>query len=319
MKYSSIIIYFIISFLLTVIIGPVIIPMLQRLKIGQNVRDDGPETHLTKSGTPTMGGLIMVTSLIIVLVVSRSINKNILILLLSTIGFGLVGFIDDYFKIVNKRSLGLKPYQKLIGQFVLAGILVTYNLKTSGYGTELILPFTNKLLDLGILYIPFLVIVVVGTVNSVNLTDGLDGLASSITLIVVSFFSIAAFKLGMPDISLFSAILGGSCLGYLIYNAFPAKVFMGDTGSMALGGAVAGISILLNLPLVIPIVGGIYFIEALSVIIQVLSYKTRKKRVFLMAPIHHHFEEKGWHETRVVVMFVSITIILALISFIGLF
>lgn len=319
MEYSSIINYFIISFFISVIIGPIIIPMLEKLKIGQNVRDDGPESHLSKSGTPTMGGVIMVIALILTLLVSRRINKNILILLLSTLGFGLIGFIDDYFKIVNKRSLGLKPYQKLIGQFILATILVVYNMNTSAYGRSLILPFTNKILDLGIFYIPFMLLVVVGTVNSVNLTDGLDGLASSITFIVVSFFAIVAFKYSMPDISLFSAILAGTCLGYLIFNAYPAKVFMGDTGSMSLGGAVAGIAVLLNLSMIIPLVGGIYLLEALSVIIQVTSFKLTGKRVFLMSPIHHHFEEKGWPETRIVVMFSSITILLALVSFVGLF
>ena len=319
MTFKNIILHFILGYAISLVSGPIIIPMLQKLKIGQNVRDDGPEAHLSKSGTPTMGGVIMIVGLVIALFISRSINKNILILLLSTFGFGLIGFIDDYFKIVNKRSLGLKPYQKLIGQFILAFILVLYNLKTSVYGSQLIVPFTDKVLDLGMFYIPFLMVVVVGTVNSVNLTDGLDGLAGSITLVVLSFFSVVAFKKGMPDISLFSAILGGTCLGYLIYNAFPAKVFMGDTGSMALGGAVIGIAVLLNLPLIIPIAGCIYFIEALSVIIQVLSYKLRRKRVFLMAPIHHHFEEKGWHETRIVVIFTSITIILSMISYIGLF
>lgn len=319
MTVSSILIYFIISFLVSVILGPIIISRIAKLNIGQNVRDDGPESHLSKSGTPTMGGIIMVIALLITLLLSRQINKNILILLFSAFSFGLIGFIDDYFKIANKRSLGLKPYQKLIGQFIFAIVLLVYHLKTSGFGTEIILPFTKNTLDLGILYIPLLSIVVVGTVNSVNLTDGLDGLASSITFFVMTFFSIAAFKLAKPDISLFAAIIGGACLGFLIYNAYPAKIFMGDTGSMFLGGAVAGVAILLNLPIFIAISGLIYFIEALSVMIQVISYKTRKKRVFLMAPIHHHFEEKGWHEVRVIVVFTSITIILSLVAYMGLF
>lgn len=319
MTVTNILIYFIISFFISILIGPLIISKIKKMNIGQNVRDDGPEAHLSKSGTPTMGGVIMVISLVLTLIISGSINNNILILLFSAFSFGIIGFIDDYFKIANKRSLGLRPYQKLIGQFVFAIILLVYQLKTSSLGTELILPFTQKTLDLGILYIPILSIIVVGTVNSVNLTDGLDGLASSITLVVMIFFSIAAFKLAKPDISLFAAIIAGSCLGFLIYNAFPAKIFMGDTGSMFLGGAVAGVAIILDLPIFIAITGLIYLIEALSVIIQVSSYKIRKKRVFLMAPIHHHFEEKGWHEVRVIVVFTSITLILSIISYIGLF
>ncbi len=318
MSKTNILIYFIVSFIITLIIGPKIISTISKLKIGQNVRDDGPESHLVKSGTPTMGGIIMVIALCLTLLLSRNINSNTLMLLFSCFSFGIIGFIDDYFKIANKRSLGLRPYQKLIGQFIFAIIILVYHLKVSGYGTELILPFTNFRLDLGILYIPILSIIVVGTVNSVNLTDGLDGLASSITFIVMSFFSIAAFKLLMPEVSLFASIVAGTCLGFLIYNAFPAKIFMGDTGSMFLGGAVAGIAVLLNLSVFIAIVGLIYLIEALSVMIQVASFKLRKKRVFLMAPIHHHFEEKGWHEVRVNIVFSSITIILAIIAYIGL-
>ncbi|NLV76264.1 MAG: phospho-N-acetylmuramoyl-pentapeptide-transferase [Tissierellia bacterium] len=314
-EYLDIIRIILISFTITIILGPVVIPLLKRHKIGQNVRDDGPETHLAKSGTPTMGGVIMLIALLITTMTSGMLNKDMYILLISTFGFGLIGFIDDYLKVANERSLGLKPYQKMIGQIVLAVMLAIYQSNTSMLGTKIIVPFfSNRYLDLGILYVPFIAFVVVGTVNSVNLTDGLDGLASGVTLIVLSFFGLVALNWGMDSISVFSAALTGACLGFLVYNAYPAKVFMGDTGSMALGGAVAAIAILLNLPLMIPIAGGIYFIEALSVIIQVASYKLTGKRVFLMSPLHHHFEQKGWEETRVVVVFWSLTVILCLIG-----
>lgn len=314
-EYIDIIRVVIISFIITLILGPIVIPILKRLNIGQNVREDGPKTHLKKSGTPTMGGIIIVVALSITTISSGLLNTDMYVLLMSTVGFGLIGFIDDYMKIVNKRSLGLKPYQKLIGQIILAVILAIYQSNTSILGTKVIIPFlTNRYLDLGILYVPFIAFVVVGTVNSVNLTDGLDGLASGVTLIVLSFFGLVALNWGMDSISIFSAALSGACLGFLIYNAYPAKIFMGDTGSMALGGAVAAIAILLNLPLAIPIVGGIYFAEALSVIIQVTSFKLTGKRVFLMSPLHHHFEQKGWKETKVVMVFWSVTVILCLIG-----
>lgn len=317
--YIDIIRIIIISFIITIILGPITIPLLKRLNIGQNVRDDGPKTHLSKSGTPTMGGIIMIIALLITTLTSGLLNRDMYVLLFSTLGFGLIGFIDDYLKVVNKRSLGLKPYQKLIGQIILATLLAIYQSNTSVLGTKVIMPFiSDRYLDLGYLYIPFIAFVVVGTVNSVNLTDGLDGLASGVTLIVLSFFGLVALNWGMGSISIFSASLTGACLGFLIHNAYPAKVFMGDTGSMALGGAVSAIAILLNLPLIIPIVGGIYFAEALSVIIQVTSYKLTRKRVFLMSPLHHHFEQKGWPETKVVIVFWSITVILCLIGVVSL-
>ena len=287
--------------------------------MGQNVRDDGPETHLVKSGTPTMGGIIMLAALLITAMTSGQLNSDMYVLLMSTFGFGLIGFVDDYFKVVNRRSLGLRAYQKLIAQIVLAILLAMYQSNASVLGTNIIIPFLkNRYLDLGIMYVPFIAFVVVGTVNSVNLTDGLDGLAAGVTLIVMSFFGVVALNWGMGSISMFSVALTGACLGFLIYNAYPAKIFMGDTGSMALGGAVSAVAILLNLPLILPIVGGIYVIESLSVIIQVISYKLTGRRVFLMSPLHHHFEEKGWEETRVVIVFWSITVILSLIGVVSL-
>ncbi|OZV12402.1 phospho-N-acetylmuramoyl-pentapeptide-transferase [Tissierella sp. P1] len=309
-----------ISFLITLILGPIMIPLLRRLKIGQSVRDDGPQTHLKKSGTPTMGGIIIFIALVITVLTSGMMNKDMYILLISTFGFGLIGFIDDYIKVVKRRSLGLRAYQKLIGQVMLATVLAVYQSSTSILGTKLIVPFlNNQYLDLGPLYIPFIAFVVVATVNAVNLTDGLDGLASGVTLIILSFFGLIALNWGMGSISIFSTALAGACLGFLIHNAHPAKVFMGDTGSLALGGwQSSAIAILLNIPLVIPIVGGVYFIETLSVIIQVASFKLTGKRVFLMAPLHHHYEQKGWKETKVVAVFWTATVILCLIGILSL-
>ncbi len=313
-EYIDIIRTLIISFTITLILGPIVIPLLKKLNVGQSIREEGPD-HQSKSGTPTMGGLIIIIALIITIFTSGLITEDTYILIFATLAFGLIGFIDDYIKVVMKRNLGLKAYQKIIGQTAIAIILAIYQSNTSELGTSVIVPFmADNYFDLGIFYIPFIVFVVVGTVNSVNLTDGLDGLASGVTLIVMSFFSIVALKWGFSSISLYATALAGACLGFLVHNAYPAKVFMGDTGSLALGGAVATIAILLNLPLLIPIVGGIYFIEALSVIIQVISFKLTGKRVFLMSPLHHHFEYKGWKETKIVSVFWFATVLLCLIG-----
>lgn len=304
-----------ISFFITLILGPIIIPMLKKFKIGQSIREEGPKSHLSKSGTPTMGGAIIFAALIITVISTGQLNNDMYILILSTFGFGMIGFLDDYIKVVKTRNLGLRAYQKLIIQIILAVILAIYQSNTSILGTKLIIPFVrHEYLDLGILYIPFIVFVVVGTVNSVNLTDGLDGLASGVTLIVLSFFGLVSLNWGMDSITIFSTALAGACLGFLIHNAHPAKIFMGDTGSMALGGAISAIAIMLNLPLILPIVGGIYFVETLSVIIQVISFKLTGKRVFLMSPLHHHFEHKGWKETKIVSVFWIATVILCLIG-----
>ncbi len=314
-EYIDIIRTLMISFLITLLLGPIVIPMLRRLKIGQSIREEGPKSHLSKSGTPTMGGLIIMLALIITVFSSGLVTEDTYVLIFATLGFGLIGLIDDYIIVVRRRNLGLRANQKMAGQIILAIALAIYQSNTSELGTKVIVPFLeNQYLDLGILYIPFIVFVVVGTVNSVNLTDGLDGLASGITLIVMSFFSLVALKWGFASISLFATALAGACLGFLMHNSYPAKVFMGDTGSLALGGAVATIAILLNLPLILPIVGGIYFVETLSVIIQVLSFKLTGKRVFLMAPLHHHFEQKGWKETKIVAIFWFTTVVLCLIG-----
>lgn len=313
--YFHIIRTILIAFVISLILGPIMIPLLKKLKIGQSVREEGPKSHYSKTGTPTMGGIIFLVSLMITVISTGLTSRDLMILLISTLGFGLIGFIDDYMGIVKKRNLGLTAAQKFIAQVILAVLLAIYQSNTSISGTSIIIPFLdNQLLDLGILYIPFVVFVVVGTVNSVNLTDGLDGLASGVSIIVLSFFALVAIMWGADSVSIFTAALIGACLGFLIHNSHPAKVFMGDTGSLALGGAISSIAILLNLTLLLPIVGGIFFVETLTVIIQVVSFKTRGKRVFLMSPLHHHLEHKGWKETKVVVIFWFITVVLSIIG-----
>ncbi|HEY4544726.1 MAG TPA: phospho-N-acetylmuramoyl-pentapeptide-transferase [Tissierellaceae bacterium] len=308
----------IISSLMAITLGPIIIPKLNNLGIGQSIRKEGPKSHLKKEGTPTMGGIIILLSIILSSIIfgKSLITKNIAIILVSILGFGLIGFVDDYLIVVRKDNQGLTESQKILFQTILAVIIAFVYSYNDELGTSLIIPFVKyKYLNLGWLYLPFMTFVIVGTVNSVNLTDGLDGLASGVTVIVMLFFSLIALQWGVKDIETITLIILGSCLGFLFHNFYPAKVFMGDTGSLALGGAVASIAMVLRLPLIIPIVGGIYLIEALSVIIQVLSFKIRKKRVFLMAPLHHHFEHKGWKETKVVQVFWFISGILAVIAY----
>ncbi|WP_066502055.1 phospho-N-acetylmuramoyl-pentapeptide-transferase [Abyssisolibacter fermentans] len=318
-EYKDIIRTVIISFAIMLILGPLIIPLLRRLKVGQSIREEGPKRHLAKSGTPTMGGIMILIALIATTLSSGIHNKDLMVVLIFTLANGFLGFIDDFIKVVLKRNLGLKAYQKLLGQILIAVALAIYQSHNSIIGTKIFIPFTdNYLIDLGPLYVPFIVFVVVGTVNSVNLTDGLDGLASGVTLIVMSFFSLISLKLGYYSLAIFASALTGACLGFLRYNGYPAKVFMGDLGSLSLGGAVAGIAVILNLSLILPIVGGIYFAEALSVIIQVISFKTTGKRVFRMSPLHHHYELKGWSEIKVVVVFWSVTAILCIIGVYGL-
>ncbi|WP_313344949.1 phospho-N-acetylmuramoyl-pentapeptide-transferase [Sedimentibacter sp.] len=309
----------IVSFLIAIFLGPVVIPVLKRLKVGQSIREEGPKTHFTKAGTPTMGGIIIILAVIISLFTSGYYTQEAWTGLFFTVAFGFIGFLDDYLKVNRKRNLGLRAYQKIIGQFIFAFLLALYGSRYSVYGTKLIIPFINAYIDLGIIYIPFVLFVVLGIVNAVNLTDGLDGLNTGVTLIVMAAFSLIANS--MKDINpIFSGIAGfsagisGACLGFLKHNANPAKVFMGDTGSLALGGAVSAVAVMSNMILLIPIIGGIYFAEALSVIIQVLYYKRTKKRVFKMAPLHHHFEMCGWKETKVVAVFWIATVILAFIG-----
>ena len=309
----------IIGFLIVVILGPIFIPMLTKFKFGQTVRDDGPQTHLQKNGTPTMGGVIMIIAILITGLTRAKIDKDLLVGLICITGFGLVGFLDDFIKIKMKRSLGLKAYQKIILQFALALFVSYYQYSASPSATQMMVPFTDIVINLGPLYVPIMMFVIIGTVNAVNLTDGLDGLASGVTLIVSIFFMMLAISVGNSDVGILAAATGGACLGFLGFNSYPAKVFMGDTGSMALGGAVVAFAVLTNSVLLIPIVGGIYFAEAISVIIQVASFKLTGKRVFKMAPIHHHFEQCGWPETRVVFVFWITTVVLAWIGIIAVF
>ncbi len=309
----------IISFLIVVIMGPIFIPMLTKFKFGQTVRDDGPQTHLQKNGTPTMGGIIMIIAILITGLTRAKIDRDLVVGLICITGFGFVGFLDDFIKIKMKRSLGLKAYQKIILQFALALFVSYYQYTASPSASQIMVPFTDYVINLGPLYVPVMMFVIIGTVNAVNLTDGLDGLASGVTLVVSTFFMMLAISVGNSDVAILAAATGGACLGFLGFNSYPAKVFMGDTGSMALGGAVVAFAVLTNSVLLIPIVGGIYFAEAISVIIQVLSFKLRGKRVFKMAPIHHHFEQCGWPETRVVFVFWITTVVLAWISIIAVF
>ena len=308
-----------IAFLIVVILGPIFLPMLRRFKFGQTVRDDGPQSHLQKNGTPTMGGVMMIIAILITGLTRAKVDSDLLVGLICITGFGFVGFLDDFIKIKMKRSLGLKAYQKIILQFALAFFVSYYQYTASPSATQVMVPFTDYVINLGPLYVPIMMFIIIGTVNAVNLTDGLDGLASGVTLIVSIFFMMLAMSVGNSDVAILAAATGGACLGFLGFNSYPAKVFMGDTGSMALGGAVVAFAILTNSVLLIPIVGGIYFAEAISVIIQVLSFKLTGKRVFKMAPIHHHFEQCGWPETRVVFVFWITTIVLAWIGIIAVF
>lgn len=313
----------IIAFAISALLCPVIIPFLHRLKFGQQIRDDGPQTHLKKQGTPTMGGLIILSSIIITSVFYIPRYPKIIPVLFVTVGFGIIGFLDDYIKIVMKRSEGLNPIQKLIGQIVITGIFAWYLLKSGEVGTDMLIPFTGgfrsgRFLSLGIFFVPALFFIVLGTDNGVNFTDGLDGLCTSVTILVATFLTIVAVGEDM-GISPITGAVVGSLLGFLLFNVYPAKVFMGDTGSLALGGFVAAASYMMRLPLFIPIIGLIYLVEVLSVIIQVTYFKrTGGKRIFKMAPIHHHFELCGWSETRVVAVFAIVTAILCMTAYLGL-
>ena len=309
-----------IGFLIVIILGPIFIPMLARFKFGQTVRDEGPQSHLAKNGTPTMGGEMMIVAILITGLTRATISKGLIVGLICIVGFGFVGFLDDFIKIKMKRSLGLKAYQKIILQFALALYIAYYQYSASPSATQLVIPFTNHIINLGIWYIPFMMIFIIGTVNAVNLTDGLDGLASGVTLIVSCFFVLFAVSISNSDVAILAAATAGACLGFLGFNSYPAKVFMGDTGSMALGGAVVAFATLTNSPLIIIIVGFIYLAEALSVMIQVTYFKlTNGKRIFKMAPLHHHFEQCGWPETRVVFVFWIVTVVLCWIGVLAVF
>ena len=313
----------IISFAISAVLCPIVIPFLHKLKFGQQVRDDGPQAHLKKQGTPTMGGLIILSSIIITSLFYIRDYPKVIPVLFVTVGFGIIGFLDDYIKIVMKRSEGLNPKQKLLGQIVITAIFTYYLISADGVGTEMLIPFTGgfdggMMLDLGWLFVPAVFFIVLGTDNGVNYTDGLDGLCTSVTILEATFFTIGALGEG-SGISPITGAVVGSLLGFLLFNVYPAKVFMGDTGSLALGGFVAASAFMMRMPIFIAIVGFIYLAEVLSVMIQVTYFKkTGGKRIFKMAPIHHHFELCGWSETRVVAVFSTVTAILCLIAYLGL-
>ena len=315
---NQVVIPVLISFVLSLVLGPVVIPFLRKLKMGQTERVEGVQSHLKKAGTPTMGGVIILASVIITSLFYVKDNPKIIPVLFLTVGFGLIGFLDDYLKVVMKRSDGLYPKQKMALQIVVTAIFAYYIVKVAKVPLTLLIPFSDgKYLDLGIFAVPLLFVAVIGTVNGTNFTDGLDGLASSVTVLVATFFTVVAVgtKSGIEPIT---CAVVGALMGFLLFNVYPASVFMGDTGSLALGGFVIGAAYMMQMPLFVIVVGLIYVIEVLSVIIQVTYFKvTGGKRFFKMAPIHHHFELCGWSETRVVAVFSIATAILCLIALMG--
>jgi phospho-N-acetylmuramoyl-pentapeptide-transferase len=313
----SLIIYSVlIAFVISIMQGPLLIPMLHKLKFGQNIREEGPKSHLKKAGTPTMGGIIfMVSTIITMLIIVRNSNDEAMIALYCFIAFGLIGLIDDLLKITRKKNEGLTSKQKMFLLVVVAGLVGYYS--SLKIGTDIMIPFFDRSIDLGVWYIPFIIIYFAATTNSVNLTDGLDGLATSVTIVVMTFFALVSNMMFHSTLAIFCAALAGALLGFLKFNSYKAQIFMGDMGSLALGGAVAAIGMILKLPLLVIIVGGVYVLEAISVIIQVSVFKATGKRVFKMSPIHHHFELLGWHETKIVAVFSIVTVILCLIGFLS--
>jgi phospho-N-acetylmuramoyl-pentapeptide-transferase len=293
------------AFLATALLTWALIPFLKRIKAGQSIREDGPESHRLKSGTPTMGGVAIVFGVLVGFFALNTLTTDILVMFLTFAAYAALGFFDDYVKVRMKRNLGLTAPQKFALQVIVAAGIAVYQFRSPGNKTEIFVPFLNENVDFGIFYIPFVILVIVSMVNSVNLTDGLDGLAAGVTAMVALCM---AFAGGLfSDSAFFSASICGACLGFLLFNRRPARIFMGDTGSLALGGGLAAVSVILHLELILPLVGFPYVLEALSVIIQVGSYKLRGKRVFKMAPLHHHFELCGWSERKVVLSFWAAT------------
>lgn len=305
------------GFLFSAIIGPLAIPFLRRMKFGQSIREEGPQSHMKKQGTPTMGGVIFLFSIVIstfgVSIYYGEFTVQSVVLLIVLLGFGIVGFLDDGLKIIFKRNLGLTSLQKLIAQIVIS-VLAYFLLKGTGFANELSVPYTEIVLNFGTFYILFMVFWLVGFSNAVNLTDGLDGLVAGTGAIAFAAFGVIAYVQEQTDLSIFSFAVAGALLGFLIFNKNPAKVFMGDTGSLALGGALGIVSILTHQELLLLLIGLVFVVETASVMLQVGSFKIRKKRIFKMAPIHHHFELSGWSEQRVVVTFWIVGIICALIA-----
>ncbi|HZK56002.1 MAG TPA: phospho-N-acetylmuramoyl-pentapeptide-transferase [Desulfosporosinus sp.] len=315
------------ALIITLVLGPLLIPVLRTLKFGQNIRDDGPKRHLKKAGTPTMGGMIFLVGIIMsaLITAEQPTSLEMVTMVGITLGYGFIGFIDDFIKVVMHRSLGLRAYQKLVGQFALAFILMWVSVHWLGRGTDVAVPFTSVHFDLGWFYYILISLVIVVMTNAVNLTDGLDGLAAGSTMVAGAGYVVIALLASSQgggvavlahetDMAVFAAALVGGTLGFLWFNTYPARVFMGDTGSLALGGALVSLAVLTKSELVLIVIGGLFAIEALSVIIQVISFQTRGKRVFRMSPIHHHFELGGWNEWKVVLVFWTVGVICAILG-----
>ncbi|MGI6491518.1 MAG: phospho-N-acetylmuramoyl-pentapeptide-transferase [Peptococcaceae bacterium] len=317
---------FSIALVITLSMGFLLIPWLKRLKFGQNIRSDGPSRHLQKAGTPTMGGIIFLIGISAAVLFVAPQRVDALVVLVLTLGYGLIGFLDDYIKIVFKRSLGLKAREKLLGQIILALLLAIGVVFWLDTGTALVVPFSGFFIAGGIqlemgwwLFLAFTLVVMVGTANAVNLTDGLDGLASGASFVVALAMMFLSLQAGKEGVAVVMAAMSGGCLGFLYFNRYPAKVFMGDTGSLALGGGLAAAAVVTRSELFLVLIGGIFVLEALSVIIQVISFQTTGRRVFRMSPLHHHFELGGWSENRVVLTFWLVTILLGAIGLLGLY
>ncbi|KEI77905.1 phospho-N-acetylmuramoyl-pentapeptide-transferase [Clostridium botulinum A2 117] len=315
---STVIYAVLFSFLLSTITSLFLIPLFKKLNLGQSIKNGIPISHKKKAGTPTFGGIIFIfSSIITMLFMIKNYNKELLLIISSLIAFGLIGFIDDTLKKIHKKNERLTSKGKMILLLFVSSIFAIYSYYNPSIGSIIMFPFTKKLFDLRILYIPFIIFYYVSTTNALNLTDGLDGLATSTTLLVVTFFIFLSFGMGHYTLSISCGCIAGALLGFLRYNCYPAKIIMGDTGSLALGGAIATIAMILKNPFIVIIVGGIYVIEALSSLIQIVSFKLFGKRIFKMAPIHHSFELHGWHETKIVSVFSIITTILCLIGFLS--
>ena len=314
----------IIAFIVSIIMGFIIIPILKKRKVGQIERDDGPQSHLKKQGTPTMGGIIIIITMILVVIgtyVYLSINgekdlaHKLLPILLLTIGFGLIGFIDDFKKLVLKNTEGLKPSYKMIGLLIISVAYVTYLVYGLKIETQTYIPIIKTYIDMPtFIYIPFAIIVILGATNAVNLTDGIDGLSSSVCAIIITTLAIIGISLQLYEVSIFASIVIGAVLGFLVFNIHPAKVFMGDTGSLMLGGVISGLALYLEMPLLLLVIALIPVVETISVMIQVVYFKKTGKRFFKMAPLHHHFELSGWKENKVVVVFSVVTLLLCIVG-----
>ena len=312
------------SFITSIILGIIIIPILKKLKVGQIERDDGPKSHLKKQGTPTMGGIIIIITMILVITGAyiyltatgqNEVANKLLPMLLISIGFGTIGFIDDFKKLVLKNTKGLKPSYKMIGLLVISVAYVVYLLQILHFDTQTYIPIAKTYIDLPIyLYIPFAIIVILATTNAINLTDGIDGLSSSVSAIIITCLAVIGMIFAIPEVSVFASCVIGAILGFLMFNLHPAKVFMGDTGSLLLGGVISAIALYLKMPILLIVIALIPVLETLSVIIQVAYYKKTGKRVFKMAPLHHHFELSGWKENKVVIVFSLITLLLCVIG-----